>query len=180
MKKILTILIIAFSFISCDKKGKGQHFMLPIVHLLCIHVENASGENLLDPTTEGNILGNEIYIDTNRRDIDGNSLYVYSLEGYGYDVSDTTKVNLIAGLKIEYYDSTPVLSLRWRGRGWRQSDGLMKLGDELLTVNWGDGTSDELKLEYDNDKGTGKITTTIWLNGELYQPDKSLAVTIVK
>jgi hypothetical protein len=208
MKKILTILIIAFSFISCDNHKNHDEVVIDnidrirTVLLLCIRVENASGENLLDPATEGNILGNEIYFDTNRRDIDGNSLDVYSLDGYDYKLETTylyavaasrigyledsptavnvktANLNIDAGLRIGYLEDSPVLGCLWRSaRGWRMPSRDESI-DEFLTINWGDGTIDEIKLKLD--KGKGEITTTIWLNGELYQPDKAFMVTIVK
>jgi hypothetical protein len=181
MKKILTILIIAFSFISCDNREDREDDYYVAKpggqHLLCIHVENAAGENLLDPATAGNILNNEIYIDFNRKDRKG-----YGLEDYDYylglSLEDITNLDfslICPGLKIGYLEGSPLLSFRWHGSGWYRSDGSVKWDETLLTINWGDGTSDDIKYQYD------RGTATIWLNGELETVDDEwLSITIVK
>jgi hypothetical protein len=135
-------------------------------------IRNAAGENLLDPNVEGNILDNEITVEYDDQ--------IYGLNGAG------TRANkdVWYGLRVEPYsdvlDDTPVLKF-----GEFRTSTHSDFRGEAFTLNWGDGTSDEVKFDlYVTWKGLGNkreptVHKKIWLNGKL-QSDDSLTVTIVK
>jgi hypothetical protein len=166
MKKIIAILIIAFLFLSCDNHKDVDR--VPVDYVVCFRVENASAENLLDSATEGNFLGNEIYIAyqgerlgekyENRYRVGDGPSNGFQLTIYqsGDDIPAYIQVNL------------PVLIL------YMDEDFLNK----IFTIHWGDGTNDELKITVydDNDEKKG---IDIWFNGELCHKENGL-FTIVK
>jgi hypothetical protein len=160
-KVIITVLVAALS-VSC---GKTWDLVNPDV---CCFVRNADGENLLDPATEGNILDNEITVD-------------YNGETYGMNGNAGTRASheVWYGLRVEPYndfsDDTPVLKF---GEFRSTSHDSGSYRGETLTINWGDGTSDEIKFDL-YVKGSHNVKQKIWLNGEL-QSEDSLEVTIVK
>jgi hypothetical protein len=161
-----TVLIILFlAFTACDIQQYGEvDYNTPSV---CFFVKNAAGENLLDPNVEGNILGNEITVDYNGEVFDmGDTLtralkpvwYGLRVEPYG-DVLDHTRV-------LKFGEFSPVDDYH----------------DETFTINWGDGTSDEVKFDL-YIKRELKVVKKLWFNGELLSNDPtkvSFVINIVK
>ncbi|MDR2912876.1 MAG: hypothetical protein LBV38_06265 [Alistipes sp.] len=130
--------------------------------------------NLLDPDFDGNILGNEIVAEYNGKEyplgfIDAKTRYIpASWRGlrvgkyYGYDGDDGTTALLFGEFQTETHESSH---------------------PETFTIDWGDGTSDEVKFDlyvtYSKKGKEANVHRSIWLNGEL-QSDNSLVVEIVK
>ncbi len=136
-----------------------------------ILVYNANGDNLLDPDFEGNILDNNITIE-------------YEDEVYAIMTNNEEETATRAlpppewyGLRLHYSERFDTHELLFGEFG-------RCLGN-VITINWGDGTSDEVKFDFDVEyKGSGKkyrpyVYLRAWLNGEL-QSDDSLVVEIVK
>jgi hypothetical protein len=102
---------------------------------ICFFVKNEEGENLLDPNIEGNILGNEITVDYNGQVFGMDSVQTRALPPVWY------------GLRVEPFDDylnfTPVLKF---GEFITTSDEIGFHG-ETFTINWCDGTSDEVKFD---------------------------------
>jgi hypothetical protein len=160
MKKLL-LMSLLLMFAAC---GMIWDFNNPDI---CFFVKNAAGENLLDPNVEGNILDNEITVD-----YDGNI--------YGLDRIRTRETIAVwYGLRIEplnNIDDTPVLKFGEFFTQHRRDE--RSYQGETLTINWGDGTNDEVKFDL-YVKGTHKVIKKIWLNGKL-QSRNSLVINIVK
>jgi hypothetical protein len=158
-------------FIAC---GEGEE-KTPIWDVMSavdvvISVENANGNNLLDPDYEGNII-DDITIEQDDK--------VYTIKQAGTDSLATRALPPPQwyGLRLFYdqHSSETVLLFGEFGR----------CHGKTFTINWGDGTSDEIMFDfYVEMEGRKKdqephVYLKIWLNGEL-QSDDSLVVTIVK
>jgi hypothetical protein len=165
MKKIM-ILSIIFLLASCLNNDPGDPGPTLISTDLKIRVENTAGENLLDPATECNILGNEIYIA-----YQGERLGEKYENRYGIDDRFSGGFRLVIG---QSDDNIPVLIFTI---AWSSRDDDLSLEKTLFTIYWGDGTSDEIEVEINDEDG--KLADIVWLNGELEAVDE-LSVTIVK
>lgn len=146
MKKI-AIAMALLLFVSCNPNS-----IPPPNRDLLIIVENRSGDNLLDPAFEGNILDDDITIEYKGKTI--------SLGNGSEGVSFLTEIHAGA----------PWLNaLRF---GWFLcNDHTLK----SFIIDWGDGTSDEVAFEWYRDDNHDD-TFHVWLNGE----SQSNAVMTVK
>ena len=173
MKRVLLLTVIMLSFVSCDKEVKKYRYENTSGSVL-IYVKDANGNNLLDPDFEGNILNTDIYAEYKKE--------IYSVYNHPF-----------------YFPRTRVADPpHWWGLVYMLPDGSERLhfGDfittrdrefhgETFTINWGDGTSDEIKFDlYVAWEGEEHYSEPIdvrkiWLNGEL-QSDNSLWIEIVK
>ncbi len=151
------VMLAVMSLVSC----KTWDFVNPDV---CIMIMDDSGNNLLDPDAEVNILSNNITVD-----YDGQTHSLLRTRDSG--------PARWQGLRIEPYSSSnnsPVLKFG----EFKTTSGSSSYRGEVFTINWGDGTSDEVQFDL-YVRGTHNVIEKIWLNGEL-QSDDSLVVTIVK
>ncbi len=159
MSKLFVILGALFVFCSCEPRI--WDFNNPDI---CIFVKNDKGDNLFDADVEGNILDYDITVDYN---------------GETYSISHTRATHARwLGLRVEAYnnilDDTPVLKFG----EFKTTSGSDSYHGEKFTINWGDGTSDEVKFDL-YIQGRHNVKKKIWLNGEL-RSENSLDVTIVK
>ncbi len=143
-------------------------------HNIGLIIRTPAGDDLLDPETENNILENNVTA-------------VYRGETYEMWDARTAQTRYIPstwfGLRIGKYwhdDDNGDTALLFGEFSADTTDGYH---EETVTIDWGDGTSDEIKFDlYVTYRKKGKESTvhrSIWLNGEL-QSDDSLVVTIVK
>lgn len=153
MKKLFIILILPLVFSVCTKKWDIVPGTISII------VKNATGDNLLDPDFEGNILDNEIYVeyDGETYTLDENAVETRAIPAIWYG--------------LRYAEAAKRL---WFGQFSTGAD----YRGEIFTINWGDGTSDEIKFDLFT-RGSHNVKKKIWLNGEL-QSENDLVVTIVK
>ena len=136
-----------------------------------IVVRNSTGEDLLDPETTGNILGNDVTV-----------VYDYRI----YEMWDA-RTRWIPpqwfGLRVGKYwydDENGDIALLFGQFSPESGDGYH---GATMTIDWGDGTSNEIKFDlYVTYRKKGKEATVhrrIWLDGK-FQSDTQLAVEIVK
>jgi hypothetical protein len=153
------LLLAVIMFVSCRQVPPPP---TPADIYLTISVENAAGENMLDPAAEGNILDNEIYIvyDEKRYDLNTNYPHPFKFE-IGTDI-----------------DGAPMLRF-----------GLFQVitRSDTFTIYWGEGTSDEIKFDMSLTKDeAGKTVWHIktWLNKLLDSdnlwPSNNIHIAIVK
>jgi hypothetical protein len=182
MKKILTILIITFSFISCNNRRERGYYEPVFGYSFFFSVENTAGENLLDSATVGNILDNEIYIAYQGERLGEKYENRYRVgdrpsKGFQliiYQSGDDTSEYLQANLQANLLSNLPALI-------FYMPEGFF---NKIFTINWGDSTSDEMKFEMyktQDEEGKHVFSQKVWFNDELLQPSgKSLMFTIVK
>jgi hypothetical protein len=169
MKKILAILTIAFLFMSCDNPDIPKYVDRSVVYVVSFSVENASGENLLDPATVGNILDNEIYI-------------AYQGERLGEKYENRYRVGdrPSEGFQLTIYqpgdDIPEYITGNLPALIFYMPDGFL---NKIFTINWGDGTSNEFKLFPLSDDKDEKKGIDIWFNGQSYRKETG-RFTIVK
>lgn len=140
-------------------------------------VENADGENLLDPTVEGNIVDNDIWV---------------SMGGEAYGIVRQTRVIFPEwrGLRIEPYssnDDTPVLKFGEFDR----------FKEYEFSIDWGDGTTtavvfhDKVEwVEWTPESGYGSPEqhpdtvpvpgNELWIDGERISGEDWAVAKIVK
>ena len=165
MKRLL--LIAALAFAACEN---GDKTILPVEYedycAVTIAVENSNGDNLFDLFFDDHILKNDIYIDYNDE--------IFPL----YNALKPTRDVGPPPFEFTYNFYDKLLQLGWfySNRGFH---------GESFTINWGDGTSDEVKFDlyvtWEGKEYYSKPTIykKIWLNGEL-QSYTQLTVEIVK
>ena len=111
---------------------------------------DAAGNDLLNPATEGAILEQDIQVIFNDisypRDVDMSNTRYY--------------LAVLSGLKTAKIDNQNVLTFGEFSGDENQS--------KTFTVDWGDGTTDEIKFdhEFEMKRNKPKRHTTIYLNGE--------------
>lgn len=164
MKKktnILLLTLFALSGIiitSCEEKGYWIHDVLPFdINMI---IEDADGNNLLNPEFEGNIIdemtityNDETYkIEKDKENIATRMLYS-EFYGLRHFCSDTGRHFVTFGNFV----------------------GERNYKDEKITIHWGDGTSDEVtftnKVKGGSHTPTLDITRTIKLNGKEVNPN---------
>lgn len=158
MKKLLSIALLLF-FVACDNNdAEHQTTALGTVY---IFVTNSNGDDLLDPDVEDNILKSDIHV----------------------SYKNDTYTNIY--MQTRYAPPPPILfrHINFEIAGYCIAFGSFNTGQgdfhgETFTINWGDGTSDEIKFDLFVER-EGKVFKKIWLNGTM-QSDNSLEVTIVK
>lgn len=164
MKKktnILLLTLFAFSSIiltSCEEKGFWCHDVSPFdINMI---IEDADGNNLLNPEFEGNII-DEMTI-------------TYNDETYKID--NTKEKIATRALPSEFYGLRHLCSDNGRHFiTFGNFVGEHNYKEEKITINWGDGTSDEVtftnKVRGGSHTPTLDITRTIKLNGKEVNPD---------
>lgn len=151
--------------VSCDNNPCNVNID-PAPTPVCIIVEDAAGNNLLDADYEGNILGNDIYIPYLGTD------YHLVLSAYTPDQDDIMYTGLHTGAIGT--DEVPGM-LFWY---FYADDTDRETG---FTINWGDGTLSAIKFSYYYTvvNCAPVYHRKIYLDGVL-QSEDSLTVTIVK
>ena len=153
MKKLtqLCLLIITTCcFVSCDNNMTWD--IAPVY--FTFNVQDANGNDLLDPNTENNILDNDIKV-------------VFEDKEYPKDVDMTPTENtkfymaVLKGLyTVKYDDDDYHLEF---GQFMGSED-----HDKSFVIHWGDGTHDEVSFVHDYKFRVNKpkISTKIFLNGK--------------
>lgn len=168
MKKILFIHIAALITIlqGCDSNNRCENVERDLITPdICIVVTNAVGENLLDPDVEGNILDSDITVE-------------YNGETYALTDKNTRASKPVwHGLRIEkfdYGDDRPTLK-------FGEFDTSVGQRGETFTVNWGDGTSNDVAFDLYATwkKCNPTVHQKIWLDGVLKSND-SLVIEMTK
>ncbi len=151
-------MLVSVLFAACETKEGGDSYGGWSVSFA---VENAAGDNLLDSGFEGNILGQEIFAE---------------YEGEIFPLHEAVETRALP--PAEWY------GLRygaWGGNPVRMQFGEFSASknyrDERFTIDWGDGTTTEVK--FDLFVRGGRVRRTLWIDGELVSED-SLVATIVK
>jgi hypothetical protein len=175
MKKFMICIISAVLLVGCkDVIYPIWDFAPSNISLIVRDSPLAGSNNLLDPDFEGNILDNRIVVTYN-----GDSYPLVRPDAQTRAIL-TRWYGLRVGYYYGYYGDDGTLALLF---GEFQTESHNKSHPETFTIDWGDGTSDEVKFDlYVTFAKKGKESTIhrkIWLNGVL-QSENALSVQIVK
>ena len=161
--KLLLLAMVAMAGAACDKE-ENKHLIWDYAnYTIAFAVEDAeTGEDLLDPATEGNILGQEIKV-------------VYNEKEYPRWTKDGLEAWDIEDIASTRFNKPQTLALRW---GWSNDaySYLVTFGEfspaedfrqESFIIDWGDGTQNEIVFDcYDTWKnGKPTIHTDCWMDG---------------
>ncbi len=165
MKKLLPFFILTAVLLSSGCDRMIWDFITPNVSIL---VQNADGDNLLDPAFESNILDDEIYAEYNGD--------IYPLANHTRE-SYPRWEGLRAGID-EWNRSSPITLLFGEFSPSRGDNGYH---GETFTVYWGDGTKDEITFDL-YVTGTNRkpdVKKRLWINGKQVSKN-SLTAKIVR
>lgn len=171
MKKFLLYIIIGTGalFCGCDKNnhcGAIWDFVNPDI---CFIVKNANGDNLMDPSFEGNILDNGIFAEYNG--------VIYELNSSA--LTRDSGPAMWEGLRAARYYGNDTIYLMFGE--FKTETGDEGYHGEKFIIDWGDGTRDEvtfdLYITWKNCKPT--VHKKVYINGEL-KSSGSLTVEIIK
>ena len=171
----LVAVVLTMGFTSCDKDNGDRLWdwdISPITALLI--VENADGQNLLDPNTPNNFVGDTI---------------IAEWMGKTYAMTDTIPINSetartraigtymygLVYLLIE--DSIPALY-------FGQIDGAGHYDDEPATIHWPDGSTDVISItasyKWSEKKGPHDFVRKFKLNGKVISEGQNPQITLMK
>ena len=151
-------------------------------------VDKSTGENLMDPKTEGNLLNNDITVNYNDMEFD-----IFNIDDpYDYshydEAAPKTRATLPINLGLRYIKGFSVFDpstgnndyIDWLHLEFGEFNTTHNLHQEKFVINWGDGTSNTITFDCYIDwkkKNNPKVHHNIWLDGE---KQDSYVVTIYK
>ena len=171
----LVAMALAMGFTSCEKDNGEELRELdisPITALLI--VENAEGQNLLDPNTPNNFVGDTIiaewmgktYVMTDTVPINSETARTRAIGTYMYG---------LIYLLIE--DSIPALY-------FGQINATAHYDDEPATIHWPDGSTDVISItasyKWSEKKGPHDFVRKFKLNGKVISEGVNPQITLVK
>ena len=171
----LVAMALTMGFTSCDKDNGEELRELdisPITALLI--VENAEGQNLLDPNTPNNFVGDTIiaewmgktYVMTDTVPINSETARTRAIGTYMYG---------LIYLLIE--DSIPALY-------FGQINATAHYDDEPATIHWPDGSTDVISItasyKWSEKKGPHDFVRKFKLNGKVISEGVNPQITLVK
>lgn len=176
LKEFVGIIAMVCCIISCEKNEVNRgHLEWDAVPLsVLIFVENADGQNLLDPNTPNSFVGDTI---------------IAEWMGETYAMTDTVPINSetartraigtymygLVYLLIE--DSIPALY-------FGQIDGAGHYDDEPATIHWPDGSTDVISItasyKWSEKKGPYDFVRKFKLNGKVISEGQNPQITLVK
>ena len=171
----LVAIALAMGFTSCEKDNGEELRELdisPITALLI--VENAEGQNLLDPNTPNNFVGDTIiaewmgktYVMTDTVPINSETARTRAIGTYMYG---------LIYLLIE--DSIPALY-------FGQINATAHYDDEPATIHWPDGSTDVISItasyKWSEKKGPHDFVRKFKLNGKVISDGVNPQITLVK
>ena len=171
----LVAIALAMGFTSCNKDEYRGHLEWDAVPLsVLIFVENAEGQNLLDPNTPNNFVGDTI---------------ITEWMGKTYAMTDTVPINsgiartrvlnahMYGLLYVFTDDSIPALCLG-------NIDGAEHYDDEPATIHWPDGSTDVISItasyKWSEKKGPHDFVRKFKLNGKVISEGENPQITLVK
>ena len=171
----LVAMVLTMGFTSCSKDNGDRLWdwdIFPITALLI--VENAEGQNLLDPNTPDNFVGDTI---------------ITEWMGKTYAMTDTVPINsgiartrvlnahMYGLLYVFTDDSIPALCLG-------NIDGAEYYDDEPATIHWPDGGTDVISItasyKWSEKKGPHDFVRKFKLNGKVISEGQNPQITLVK
>ena len=171
----LVAIALAMGFTSCNKDEDRYLLEWDAVPLsVLIFVENADGQNLLDPNTPNNFVGDTI---------------ITEWMGKTYAMTDTVPINsgiartrvlnahMYGLLYVFTDDCIPALCLG-------NIDGAEHYDDEPATIHWPDGSTDVISItasyKWSEKKGPHDFVRTFKLNGKVISEGVNPQITLVK
>lgn len=162
----MAILINPLLISSCSDSddNEGGVIVQPAEVPVCFIVKDSKSNNLLDPEFEGNILDHNIEVTYE------GAQYALQLSEYPIDrmfglYTGEIEVGMdkIPGIMFWYFHVNP------------------DRGNHHFSINWGDGVTDEIKIDYYYTVANGKPVyhRITYLNGKLHS-DNSFIINIIK
>ena len=171
----LVAVVLTMGFTSCSKDNGDRLWdweISPITALLI--VENADGQNLLDPNTPNSFVGDTI---------------IAEWMGETYAMTDTIPINsgiartrvlnahMYGLLYVFTDDSIPALCLG-------NIDGAEHYDDEPATIHWPDGSTDVISItasyKWSEKKGPHDFVRKFKLNGKVISEGQNPQITLMK
>lgn len=178
--RYLFVILLASIAVSCSKNEEN----IPVGGMvgditLLFSVSNASGNDLLDPEYENNILeGTSLTYNKKVYPIDNTLQKNY--DNYINGIPERTDLGLFVGLQLVNCDYVKkCLGYFYAKNQYYLCSGSLNSGedrDDDIIINWGDGSKDIVHYHAHYDKKHGFFVRKVYLNDKLYETNSKISL----